>query len=528
MRFQTELCLPRMVLILVMALGMSVTSAAEPEQSALRFDISGYTVDGATLLSKEEINAAVAPFIGKSKEFSDVQHALEAVEALYLKHGYSAVHVLLPEQELEKGSIRFRAMESHFGKVTVKDNKFVTEKNVLNALPSLRSGAVPQSRQIGRELKLANENPARQMNVVLSAGAKEDEVDASVLVADSKPSAWNVTYDNGGARETGNTRLGLSYRHANLFDADHVATAQFQTSPLHPDRLLVFGGGYKIPRYQSGQSWEFFGGYSNVNSLVDGLTNFRGGGLIFSAHHNWMLDRVAGFEPKVSLGLDWRRFNSLKETEPMDVVLYNQIVATPASIAFTATQKTPNSDSVFNLSYAVNMPVTSGGKEADFSAYDPLGMLMPDSRYRVLRYGANYIRLVGSDWQLRAALNGQSSGNVLILGEQIRLGGADGVRGFAEGSEGGENGVRVNLEAYTPGKEVWSSQSRALIFYDAGSANSKNGTDAAISSAGFGVRASYPDRFSFRADAGWILKAGTDPLYQKGDWRIHAAIAATF
>jgi len=505
-------------------------SAAQPEAQPeiLRFAISGYTVEGATLLSKAEIDAAVAPYVGQSKDFSDVQRALEAVEELYAKHGYSAVHLLLPEQELEKGAVLFQAVEGRFGKIVVKDNQFVSEANALNALPSVRSGGVPKSRQIARELKLANENPARQLNVVLKAGEKADEVDASVLVSDSKPSTWGVTYDNSGTKETGNTRLGLFYRHANLFDADHVGSLQFLTSPAHPDRVIVVGGSYKIPRYQSGDSWELFGGYSNVNSLVGGLTNFQRGGLMFSARDNWMLERVAGFDPRLSFGLDWRTFNALKQTQPTTTVLYNEIVATPLSVAISATEKTPHSDTGFNLSYAMNVPLMSKGKKADFTAYDPLGFLKPDTNYRILRYGVSYARLVGADWQLRAAMNGQWSNNVLILGEQMRLGGADGVRGFAEGSEGGETGVRMNLEAYTPSKAVWSYEGRALLFYDAGRVSSSNGTSSSIAAAGFGLRATSTNQFALRADMGRIQKEGIDPLYRKGDWRIHASMSLSF
>ncbi|MDH2916444.1 MAG: ShlB/FhaC/HecB family hemolysin secretion/activation protein [Gallionella sp.] len=502
--------------------------AAESQPDVLRFDISGYQVDGASLLSKEEIDAAVAPFVGKSKDFSDVQRALEAVEELYAQRGFSAVHLLLPEQELEKGSVLFQAIEGRFGKIVVKDNQFVSEANVLNALPSVRSGGVPKSKQIAHELKLANENPARQLNVVLKAGEKDDEVDASVLVTDSKPSAWSVTFDNSGSKETGNTRLGVAYRNANLFDADHVGSLQFQTSPEHPNRVMVIGGGYKIPRYQSGDSWEIFGGYSNVNSLVGGLTNFQGGGLMFSARDNWMLDRVAGFDPRLSFGLDWRTFNALKQTQPTTSVLYNEIVATPLSVAIAAIGKVAHGEASFNASIAMNMPLMSKGKKADFARYDPFGILKPDVNYSVLRYGVNYARVVGEDWQLRAAMNGQWSNNVLILGEQMRLGGADGVRGFAEGSEGGENGQRINLEAYSPGKSIWLYEGRALVFYDAGKVSSSNGTSSSIASTGVGLRATSSGQLSLRADMGWILNEGVDPLYRKGDWRIHTSMSLSF
>ncbi|MDD2914460.1 MAG: POTRA domain-containing protein, partial [Gallionella sp.] len=44
-----------------------------PAETAMRFDISGYTLEGATLLTQAEIAAAVTPYTGKSKDFADVQ-----------------------------------------------------------------------------------------------------------------------------------------------------------------------------------------------------------------------------------------------------------------------------------------------------------------------------------------------------------------------------------------------------------------------------------------------------------------------
>lgn len=178
----------------------TATPTTATDQGLLRFTIERYTVEGATLLSKAELDAAVAPYVGKNKDFSDVQRALEAVEAAYAKRGYTAVRVLLPEQELEKGTVRLHVVESRFGKVTVKDNHFVTDANALNAIPSVRPGSVPRTKEISQELKLANENPSRQMNVVLKEGAKDDEVDANVIVTDSKPSSWGVSLDNSGRR----------------------------------------------------------------------------------------------------------------------------------------------------------------------------------------------------------------------------------------------------------------------------------------------------------------------------------------
>ena len=508
----------------------AVPATPEADQAMLRFTISQYVVEGASLLSQREIDAAVAPYVGKDKDFSDVQRALEAVEDAYAKRGYSTVRVLLPEQELEKGTVRFRVVESRFGKVTVKDNHFVSEANALNAVPSVRSGGVPSSRRIARELKLANENPARQMNVVLKAGAIDDEVDANVIVTDSKPSIWGVSLDNSGSPETGRARLGLSYRNANVFNADHVAGVQYLTSPQYPDRVKVLGGSYKIPLYRSGNSLEFFGGYSNVNSVVGGLSNFQGGGSLFSTRYNHPLERMGVFDPRLSLGLDWRDFRRIELTNPPPTVIYNEIVVMPVSLTYAAQGKLAKSDINFNVSLSRNLSGMNKGHREDFAAYDTnLANPQPNDNYRVLRYGADYSRLMGEGWQFRTALTGQWSSDVLVQGEQMRLGGADAVRGFSEGSEGGEKAARLNLEEYTPDFGKGDVRARALIFFDAGEAKSAtNGTKVSISGAGVGLRAGFTEQYFLRSDVARIMKAGTDPAQQVGKWRAHLSLNATF
>jgi hemolysin activation/secretion protein len=523
--------LPQCLLVSVLLLSPAVLYAAEPaaattEPDVLRFDITSFTVEGSSLLTQSEIDVAVAPFIGKGKDFSDVQRALEAVEELYAKHGYTAVRVLLPEQELEKGRVRFRAVENRIGQVAVKGQQHFSEESVRRALPSLRQGGVPNSRKIARELKLANENPARLLNVVMKAAPK-DEMDAEVRVNDLEPASWGVSFDNTGSTETGRTRLGLFYRHANLMDADHVGMLQLQVSPQHMNRVRVFGGSYKVPLYESGNSVEFFGGYSNVNSVVGGLTNFQGGGVLLNARYNQILDKMAGFDPRLSYGFDWRDFKRIEQTQPTSAVLYNEIVVTPLSLSLTAQDRQERGETNLDLGLFANVPLSGKGKKEQFAAYDPLGQLNPDANYRIVRYGANHLQVLGQDWQARALLTGQWTRNVLILGEQMRLGGMNAVRGFSEGSEAGESGARWSFEGYSPATTLSGIAGRALLFYDGGSVHSKSGLQASIRSYGLGLRASW-QQVSFRLDAGRIAKAGTDPLQKKGDWRMHASISATF
>jgi hemolysin activation/secretion protein len=294
-------------------------------------------------------------------------------------------------------------------------------------------------------------------------------------------------------------------------------------------RVRVFGAGYKIPLYSLGDSIEFFGGYSNVNSLVGGLTNFQGGGRLLSARYNYTLDKIGSFDPRFSYGIDWRDFKRIEQTEPNSTVLYNEIIVTPLSIGYAAQSKQERATTDLNINLSANLPLTGKGKKASFADYGGEGStLKPDANYRIIHYEASHARAIGTDWQARGVLAGQWTNNTLILGEQMRLGGMNGVRGFAEASEAGESGMRASLEGYSPEMNTRGIKSRALAFVDGGNVHSKSGLNATISSIGFGLRANWGDQVSFRLDAGRIGKTGTDPLQKSGDWRLHAAVSASF
>jgi Hemolysin activation/secretion protein len=203
-------------------------------------------------------------------------------------------------------------------------------------------------------------------------------------------------------------------------------------------------------------------------------------------------------------------------------------VVMPASVTYAAQGKFARSDVNFNVSLAANLPIVRKGGDADFAAYDQVNLTKPEPNYRVMRYGASYSQLVGNDWQFRTALNGQWSTNVLVQGEQIRLGGADAVRGFSEGSEGGEKGARLNLEGYTPDFGKGDVRTRALVFFDAGQASSANAAKITISAAGIGLRANYGELLALRIDVAQIVKAGNDPEQQAGKKRAHLSLNATF
>jgi len=117
----------------------------------------------------------------------------------------------------------------------VEGNKFFDEANIRSSLPSVQPGHSPNIRDIADNLRVANENPAKQTTVLLRGGAEEGQVDAVVRVTDERPSKYSVTFDNTGTAQTGIYRVGVGFQYGNVWNRDHVLSMQYVTSPANPE-----------------------------------------------------------------------------------------------------------------------------------------------------------------------------------------------------------------------------------------------------------------------------------------------------
>jgi len=520
--------------------------AAEP-----RFNIDKFSVHGATLITAEGLQLLLAPYIGKGKDFGDVQRALEALERSYTSRGYSAVQVVLPEQQIDKGEIEFQVVEARIGKIVVEGNKYFNEANVLASVPRLQAGQPPNIFQISDNLRVANENPAKQTTVLLRSGAEEGQVDSVVRVADERPNKLSVTLDNTGTEQTGIFRLGLGYQNANMFNRDHVLNAQYVTAPNDDDRanrlglypskhVLIFGMQYRIPLYRQGDTLEFSGGYSNVNSgVVANLFTISGSGAILGARYNQNLPKFGDLEHKLSYSLDWRGYrNSVRQIDVAGFGLVPDITVHPVTLTYAGVYRKSESDSNFFVSVSQNLP---GGNDGGTGAFHGDISVVPvrpparadaNPRYFITRWGFNHNRALPRDWQFRFGMSGQLTRDMLVAGEQFGIGVADPIRGFLEREILNDNGYRGTLELYSPdfGSVVplTGARLRALAFYDWGGVNrirpaAIEQTGQHVGSAGFGLRFSRSTNLSVRLDVATVMDSGG--LQKIGDVRVHASMA---
>jgi hemolysin activation/secretion protein len=494
-----------------------------------RFEIQRFIVEGNTLLSQGELDGTLAPFSGKDRDFGDIQRALEALQDVYTGRGYNAVRVSVPEQNIRSGQVRLRVVEARIRRVRVQGNRFFDEKNVRAGLPSLKEGTSPNTRAIGLDAQLVNENPAKQVGVALQAAEDAGQVDATVRVTDEKPDRISVFADNSGTPATGNWRTGLGYQNANLFNADDVLNAQVITSPGHVSDVKVFGAGYRVPVYQWGGVVDVLAGYSSVNSgTVQDLFNVSGKGTVFGLRYTQMLGRIDAYEHRVAFGLDYRAYKNSVTLVDTTEQLVPDITVRPATLTYIGRFSQVGRDLSFNVSYSRNIPGGSKGGDADFAAQ----RAEATASYSVVRAGVSYSQVLPSDFILRAAANAQQTHDLLIPGEQFGMGGADSVRGYYERETASDIGQRFSLEGYGPDFGSWIGnnwRARALVFADTARGHDnapERGPENKLGSYGLGFRANQGKSLAFRLD---VARATHDAGTRlSGDYRAHAAVAYSF
>jgi len=541
--------------LLAFALGaLCATPCAAQDE---RFNIDRFQVEGNTLLPQAEIQILLAPLTGPARVYGDIQKALEALENAYRRAGYSTVQVHVPEQELTGGVVRIEVTEAVIGKVLVSGNAFFDTPNVRAGLPALREGKVPNLREMSENIQLSNENPAKQVEVVLGVSEEEGKVDAKVTVTEEDPQRVFMTVDNTGAVASGRLRTGIAYQNANMFNRDQSLTLAYTTSPDAPSgvKVDIFSVGYRIPLYGIGDSIDLIYGQSSVNTpssspTLGGALGIVGKGDVFGLRLNHYFARQGEYSSKLILGFDYKYINSRCDSagvpasiEPPTPPIASCVPYTsrPLSITYSAQKVGAGQALDYTVSLARNWAFgsqyTNANGSTDRYSYLTSGNRQTRDDFAILRMGGSFLRAFGADWQMRIAVSGQYAGNPMVSAEQFGLAGSNAVRGFGERAVAADSGYLANAEIYSPelAKDLGLAGTlRALAFYDMARGFNHNAAASTapkmlgIGSVGLGLRYAASKNFTLRADFAMVTDAGPLNTQAHGDRRAHASMLIGF
>ncbi len=521
---------------LVCALALGLVSTLVGAQQTMAppakpvFAIRGFDVMGDNPLPDGETSRVLAPFLRTDATIDTLQKATAALEEALKARGYGLHRVVLPPQQVG-AAVRLDIVRFNVGKVAVEGLNRYDEANIRASLPELREGQAPNFKTLSVQTSIANESQGKQVQVALKESDVPDQIDARIVVKESRPWSFAASLTNAGTRETGRDRLTVSGSHANVFNLDHQFVGAYTTSIARTSDVQQIGLNYRVPLYRAGGVL----GASYTHSTVVGnygTFSSTGAGQTMGLSYSHYLPAEGGYRSFITLALDDKRFDITKISgTPVPGQMLRR--SRPLTLGYNA--RIDSNTAVWG--YAVDVSTNlSGGSGNNLAAYQSEDPRISGARFTALRANANYLGVVGGGWLWSARGQMQYSGDALISGEQFGLGGAGNVRGTTERPISGDRGLFTSFEVSTPELQPGL---RLVGFVDAGwlRNNNPNATNKPASDrlAGVGLGLRYNQgpvgltaEWS-RIVTGSVLANGmNNAIPRAGDNRLHVNLTARF
>lgn len=441
---------------------LAAAPMAKPDAATapVSFAISAFDISGNEKLSSAQLQAVVAPFVGRDRHVDDLLAAKAALLKAYNDAGFSLVAVGLPKQIEKDGVVRLRVVEIKPAQVKVTGNQAYSTANIRAQLPALKDGELPDMAALDRQVQLANENPSRALRLEFQPGSSAGSADVDVQVTELDPLRLGLTLDNTGNSATGRTRLGLIVHHSNLWDKSHVAALSVVTSPEKPETVQQLGFSYQVPIPQWGDILLFTASHSSINNgLVANAFDVSGKGDALGLHYRRNLWRDGQSRHVLDVGLDQRQYKNVVDFFGFNLGV--DVDERPISLAYVYGGQHASLEWGVGISHVRNL--SGGGRNNDATYAASRAGAQAD--WKLWRYNADLKWHAPGDWLGLVSLSGQETDEPLISGEQWGLGGARSVRGYQEREVIGDTGQRLSLEVYSP---RFAGTQRLLAFVDYG------------------------------------------------------------
>lgn len=502
------------------------------------FYVKQITVEGETYLSPAEVKETLSPFENQNLTLGDLQKISRALTQKIRSKGYVTTRVYVPPQRIERGEVRLKVLEGKLGKINVEGHKRFKERLIKRQITS-RPGETLRYNQIERDLLRLNTHPDREIRAVLLPGEVPETTDLLLKVSETFPMHAGYTFDNLGTQLTGRLRHGASFSHSNLLGFDDILQSRF---------LITDGGhfaGFSLDYlFPLTRKTDLVFDYTTVDSRLGGDFNddkIRGEASIYSFTFLHRLIDYGYLEGSFFAGFDFKEIETTQNRiqnsrDNLRILRLGPQLVTrdPWGRTFLTNEFSFGFDKILGASDKVdrNSSRTEAGGQF-FRSVLEFGRLqrLPKELFLLLRMSAHL------------------TPDKLPSSEQMRLGGAETVRGYPEGDYLAEKGMNTSAEVRVPAFFIprsWKfTKSQSLIrdtlqflgFFDLGRASTKGvppanqDSNRTLMGVGGGIRFNLSRKLLGRnvsARLDWGYPIGEKPATEKRGGRLHFSLSLSF
>ncbi len=494
-----------------------------PGEEGEKVLIKEIRVEGASLISDEDIEKVVSGYEGKELSMGRMQKAADLITDEYRKKGYTTSRAYIPPQTIQKGILIIRVIEGELGKINIEGNTYFKSSLLRNSL-RLKAGEPFDYSKLQNSLTYINEHPDRTARVVLVPGEKQGTTDIVLKVEDNLPIHLGFNFDNYGSRYIEKDRYSVVFDHNNLFGFDDKLHIEFQRAEYELYRMRSFR--YVVPINITTE----IGGYASRSHTKLGRefqpVDSRGSTKQYGIFLTKDIITKPDLDITLNLGFDYKDISNyllgiLNSRDELRIV--------KAGLDFDISDKLGRT--IFTTELNVGIPDIMGGSE--------------DKDPQASRAGAggefykgvfNLFRLQPGPfssyflWKNQA----QFSAYTLAASEQFQIGGPVSVRGYPPAEESGDKGYYTSFEWSFPSyvfpkdwKVPFTNDSlydalHTVLFYDWAAAHLNNPAGGkkhqTLKGAGFGFRLNLSNDFSARIEFGYPLGKDSSDGHNMQHW----------
>lgn len=432
---------------------------------------------------------------------------IDSILAHYEAHGQPVVDIVVPEQDISKGTLMLEVIEGRVGKVGLQKSKHFNA-TLLGQGIHLRSGDPILSKSLQRDLDWLSRNPFRQATLFATPGDQPATGDFLYGLKEQRP--WRVftAYQNTGTDAIGRDLFSVGVNWGNAFDQDHLLNYQFTTG-ADPNDFRAHAFSWEVPLHHSHHFLRFASARADVESRESGIAS-EGGYRELELSIGRQLHRWRGLKQELALGLEWKNVDNFASFG--DISLPEaEVDLWQLHLGYRAAGILGDGRFDFTGDVIVSPGNISGqNSNSDFQLFREDA----DSQYALLRTSSRWQGEIWHDWTLKLAFQGQFSPDNLLPSEQLGLGGYASVRGYSEREFLADSGFALSAELGTPIQHWKSLNYQAIGFIDHGTGWRHGEERQTLSGAGLGLRVGAGGALDGRVD--WAVSREGESQWHLG------------
>lgn len=487
-----------------------------PEES---FKLKGIIIDSDIEdIDQASVQHIIDPYIDNQVTIKILRIIASHIKIFCRDRGWLAAVAYVPEQDSTDGTVRIKIISPKFGEVIFDNQSHIADDILQKIAENISPDDVVENDKIENVLYLINEIGGIRARGALIPDAVTQRINLNISVVDDQTKRGIFYLENYGNKNSGRYRTGIIY---DMFNIDNRGS-RLELSGLLSSKKSALGQFFDkgLDNYVVDYSWitdrkttsrlgVSFGRttYHQHNLVSDVISDSGGHSMDFQIHGTTPIWKT------IHDGFTWHygyKFRKVVSSVDYDFSSYgiiamlfpemfpthsrNENYVHTASLGFSGYNRSLFND-LFNYSFTLyggyNSPRTD-------SARDVAEITNSEGRFFKSQLVLDYRKLFTKSFEFHTNILVQNASKGLNSSEQLQIGGATGVRGYADGDGAGDEGYLTRTEL------IWHTGEPGLsfsAFLDIGGAGYKTEHDL-HSIKSWGIEANYvkPNDYFIKLD----------------------------